>query len=68
MISIENIKDYLFEYRYYKKQKFKFKEDTFNLYMELIKTMVLIPICLLLDVILFPFEIGYLIFKKVVKR
>lgn len=69
MISIENIKEYLYEYSYYKNRKFQFKDDTFDLYMELIRTLILIPICLLLDVILFfPFEIGYLIFKKVVKR
>lgn len=68
MLSIKNIEDFIFEYRWYKRNTFKNNDDTFDLYVKLIKTIVLIPICLIVDIILIPFAIGYLIFKKLVSK
>ena len=67
MLSIDNIKEYYNEYKDYKTRIFKSNDDTFDLYLGMIKTIFIMPMCLLLDVVLLPFYIGYLIFKKIVK-
>jgi len=66
MLSKKNIKDYLEIVFRYKAQYSGY--DIYNVYLSFLLTIFLIPICLILDIILLPFEIGYLIFKKVVKR
>lgn len=68
MLSIKNWKEFIFDYEYEKekiRRRFNWQLD---LYINLLMTVGLTPIFLIVDLLIFPFEVGYLIFKKIINK
>jgi hypothetical protein len=67
MLSIKNWEEFIFAYEYEKVKTKRKSNWQLDLYINLLMTVGLTPIILIIDLLIFPFEICYLIFKKVVK-
>lgn len=68
MLSIKNWKEFIFDYEYEKEKIQRRFNWQLDLYINLLMTVGLTPIFLIVDLLIFPFEVGYLIFKKIINK
>lgn len=68
MLSIKNWKEFIFDYEYEKEKIQRRFNWQLDLYINLLMTVGLTPILLIVDLLIFPFEVSYLIFKKIISR
>lgn len=68
MLSIKNWKEFIFDYEYEKEKIQRRFNWQLDLYINLLMTVGLTPIFLIVDLLIFPFEVDYLIFKKIISK
>ena len=68
MLSIKNWEEFIFEFGWQKDRMHREYNWQLKLYMNLLMTVGLTPVLLIVDLLIFPFEIGYVIFKKIISK
>lgn len=67
MITKQNWKEYIIALKVFKEYG-EFNKEILDMYINTIITIIITPLAICLDILLLPFEIGFIIFKKIMKK